>query len=169
MAFSHVVVGSFEWEAACEGFEHADTHGVDVGAGFGVDALDLLGGHVEDRTDLRASDGEAEFSTHTCDAKVDEFDAPVSRDEDVGGLKVSVDNAVFVGVCESGEGLAEDGHNAPHGEPTTATKHRVEILSIDELHDQEELAIFFDEGVQGHQVGMIKRGERTCFLEEAFT
>ena len=85
---------------------------------------------------------------------------------DVGGLQVPVYDA---GSVRGGQGVGHlRGDAQRFGEPHAFARDQfVEGLAIHQLHDDEGLPVLLADFVDGDDVGMVQRGSRFSFLDEA--
>ncbi|MEZ4300478.1 MAG: hypothetical protein R3B70_36370 [Polyangiaceae bacterium] len=141
-----------EGGAAGEHLEGGDPEGVLIGAVAHGLAHGLLGGHVLRGSEDGACGGEggAAFAEHgradLGDAEVDDLDGVALGervvDDDVFGLEIAVDDALFVGAGEGGGDLAEDGDGALGREPSGGdVEHGAEGDAVDVLHHEVEIAV----------------------------
>jgi hypothetical protein len=133
-------------------------------------ALDLLGRHVGDSAHDDAFAGlhlgrkpriDRLFprSVELGQAEVEDLDAPVRGDHDVGGLEIAVNDALFV---SGGQGTGERGRDLEdpvHGEPGFGDAP-VERFALDEGHGQEVESVGFLDRVDADDAGMVERCER---------
>ena len=108
------------------------------------------------------------------EAEVDDLHHAVTRDRDVGGLQVAVDNPFFVGDVEGLGDLPRDAQRVTNGQPralrplTRGIREGVrERLPVHELENQEPDAFGFLEAVDRADVRMIQRGEHPRLPLEA--
>ncbi len=158
---------ALEREDAGEHFEGGDAEGVDISAVIDGLPHDLFGSHIRGRTFglLRALfffvfgglDGET---------KVADFDVALVVHQQVGGFDIAVDDAVFVGVMESGSGLIENTSYGVTRKSCMFFKERVEIATLDHLHDQEDGGVGFFDVVESDDMGVLELGEDQSFAEE---
>lgn len=132
-----------------------------------IDGLphDLFGSHIRGRTFglLRALfffvfgglDGET---------KVADFDVALVVHQQVGGFDVAVDDAVLLGVMESGSGLIDVVRR--HKKIVYVFQGENEIATLDHLHDQEDGSVGFFDVVESDDMGVLELGEDQSFAEE---
>ena len=101
------------------------------------------------------------------EAKIQDFDAAAVGNENVGGLDVAMDDALFVGGVESVGDLCAEVDDAWNGKGTGGDQ-LVESLAFEQLHGDEGAAILLFDGVNGANAGMIERGSSSGFAEETF-
>ena len=145
-------------------------------------ATRLFGRHVGDGADSGAGTGEEKslgiaesrsveagvmIGEKLGEAKIQDFDAAAVGNENVGGLDVAMDDALFVGGVESIGKLDADFNGARNGKGAEGDGF-VEGLAFEQLHGDEGAAILFFDGVNGANAGMIERGGRAGFAEETF-
>jgi len=146
--------------------------GVKIGAGVEISAKKLLGGHVGERAGervgfkFRLSDRFGEGDAKTGEAEIEDFEAAVIREDEIGGLKVAMNDGVIVGSDEAFGELKrerkEGGFGKRAGSETVA-----ERLAGNEFHDEEIGAALGIEIVDGSDVGMIELREGASFVVEA--
>jgi hypothetical protein len=103
------------------------------------------------------------------ETEVDQFDLSIPRHKEVCGLEIAVQDALAVGMSETFERLRKDGDGGLGAETLTASKHRIDIAPIDELHHHKEAISFMKKVVQGDEVGVRESGHRTGFLDESLS
>ena len=136
--------------------------------------------HVGDGADGGAGAGEEEsfgvanrlatqasmmFGEKLGETKIEDFDGAAFGDENVGGLDVAMEDALFVGGVESVGELDADVDGARNGKGAGGDEF-VEGLAFEQLHSDECSAIVFFDGVNRANAGMIERGSRAGFTEE---
>ena len=109
--------------------------------------------------DGRARTGSAVALEDFREAEVQELDAPVGRDFDVGGLEVAVDDPLLVRRLERLGDLLRVGERFFEGERAGSEVLR-EVFALDELHDEKVAPGNFFEGVDGGDSRMIQRCKR---------
>ena len=117
-----------------------DPDAVDVGRGRRAAAARLLGGHVAGRTDDRGARAVGAALSEPGDAEVAYLHPPLGRDQDVGGLDVTVDHALGVGLRECLAQLLGDPRRLPRSD-RAALEPGGEALTVDELGDVEEALV----------------------------
>jgi hypothetical protein len=143
---------------AGEEFENNDAEGPNVGAAVDGLAGGLFWGHVGGGAQDESGFGGAEGKRAVCfvgafdglgEAEIENFDLATGSEKDVGGLEVSMDDALVVSGFEGFGDLDGDGDDfvGREGAP--------EGLAIDELHDDR---ILF-EAEDGGDVGMVEGGQ----------
>ena len=147
-----------------------EAEGVDVGGGGDGLAGDLLGAGVLGREapdvghGLEGLGGVVEDGG---DAEVEEARASVVADDDVGGLEVSVDDEVGVGVLDGGADLVEEVEALVEGEVVVLGVVG-DGLAVDELGDEEGLGVVGDAGVEeACDVGVVEGGEDLSLAPES--
>ena len=90
----------------------------------------LLGRHVIGRT-AHECGCSAHFFEHLREAEIHDLHDPLGRDEEVGRLDISVNDALPMGVIESAAGLASNPQNIRRRELTPLTKNRLEGLAFE--------------------------------------
>jgi hypothetical protein len=168
---------SVEGKRAGEQFVENDAKGVDISAGIDVSnrGIDLLWAHVTGSSEQDASLGEESsvgFGRNggLGDAEVDDARTWLTidfNDENVGGLKVAVNDGFLVGVLDGFADLNE--------ETETIAKRQFFLVAI--LSDGKPLNVFHDEvGLSAESgasienfgnAGMIHDGERLTFRLKA--
>ncbi len=133
---------------------------VDVGLGARLEALGLLGGHVGERADHVAGRRQPGRVGDQGDAEVHQLGARLAVDDlDVLRLDVAVDDAARVGVVER---LAEVGADLAD----LAVRQRVfagqagEGRALDQLGDEQRVAVLLPHLVEGHDAGVVEAGRR---------
>jgi hypothetical protein len=100
------------------------------------------------------------------EAEVEDADAAVVADHDVGGLEVAVDEAGGVGGGEALAGLAEHGGELGEG-PALALEPGVQGHAVDELHGDVDLAAEGADLVDADDVGVRQPGHGLGLAQEA--
>jgi len=131
-----------EWGLAGDHLEQHDAERVLVGALVGGHAADLLGRDVAGRAEHVVRGGLARRVgiAQLGEPEIDELDAVVGDDEDVGGRDVGVDDAVVVRDGERLAQLAREHHGLGRCE-RTAVDHRAEARAGEQLHDEVRAAV----------------------------
>ena len=182
-----------EGAAAVGGLEEGDAEGELVGAGVDAGAEELLRGHVGGGAEHDAGDGDrgvegaevgdgggvlgggpqvveargaAGGGLGAGEAEVEDADAAVVADHDVGGLEVAVDEAGGVGGGEALAGLAKHGGELGEG-PALALEPGVEGHAVDELHGDVDLAAEGADLVDADDVGVREPGHGLGLAQEA--
>ena len=120
-----------------------DAGGVDVAAGVGAAALELLGGQVGDGADEDAAGlaGLPGADDGPRQPEVGDLDDAVDADQHVLGLDVAVHDAGPVGGGEAGQRGLEDGEGLGDGQPAAGGEQVAQRAAADELHDEEDQAL----------------------------
>ena len=97
-----------------------------------------------------------------CEAEVEDFDAAIVGDHDVGGLEVAMDDAFFV---RGGERVGESAGDVDDlcGGQAAGRDEAVEGLAFDEFHGEEMDAVGFFDREDGDDVGVIEGGDGAGF------
>ncbi len=145
--------------------------GVDVGAVIEVRGFQgLLGGHVIDRPEARfARCRPAGFvaAAQAGQAKVENLDHPSVVHQQVRGLDVAVDEVSGVGMGQSLRSLADVAGRLVEAHRTVEFHDALQVLAVDEFHDDEIAVHFIVDAIGLHDIGMIERGDRAGLGEEA--
>ena len=121
-----------ERRPAREHLVHDDADAVDVGRGRRAAAAGLLGRHVTRGADDRRAGAVGAALGEPGDAEVAYLQPPLERDQDVGGLDVTVDHALGVGLCERLAELLGDPGRLPRRD-RAALEPRSQALPIYQL------------------------------------
>ena len=166
--------------------EH-QAEGPDVGGAGGRQGEPLLGGHVGrralealplglQRIQLarhprqgacgRGGAGHGGSADHLGQAEVEDADAPLAADQDVGRLEVPVQQVVAVGLLQRVEHGQADARclPGPQGPVLNAT---AQGLPLEILQGHTGLAVLVAHGVDGHDVRMVEAGRGAGLEEEA--
>ncbi len=165
-----------EGAAAGAHFVEENAEGKNVGAMVERAAGDLfrrhVGGCAQDDADLRLCGSHGGVAGGAlgvdvfCEAEIEDFDAAVMGDHDVGGFEVAMDDALFVrGGERVGDSLGD--FDDLRGRKATGVREAVERLAFDEFHGEEVDAFGFFDREDGDDVRMIERGDGTGFALEA--
>ena len=143
---------------------------VDVRLGAGVVALGLLGRHVGERADDLAGRGERRGARDRGDSEVHELRAAALRseraDDRVLRLHVAVDDAALVGVAERVAEVLADLGDVAVGDGALA-RGAVERLSLDELGDEEGVAVALAQLVQRDDRRVVEARRRLGLAQDA--
>ena len=171
--------GSAEGVVCGGHFVEDNAEGEEVAAGVEEFAAGLLGRHVGDGAEggAGASElvafGDAGFGgvagssgIDAGEAEVEDFGLAGGGDEDVGGFDVAVEDAFAMGGFEGVGELSADFHEA--GERGwMARVEAVERLAVEQLHDEEGLAVGLVDFVDGADAGVVECGGDAGFAVEA--
>ncbi len=151
-----------------------DTQSEDVGARVGTLATEDFRSHVDRRAAGDAALRERLGSGHgqgrigagnaARHAEVEQLDLAGGGEHDVLRLNVAVENAFGVGGCEGVDALKSDGEEAIERE--RGAQLVAQRGAGDELHDQQDIVLFFDNVVDGGDIGMNEGGGALAFAEE---
>jgi len=128
-----------EGELPGEALVEHDAQRVDVGAGVDRTAVGLLGREVVGAADEHVGARDAGLPVRVDgagDPEVGELHGPVAGQEDVLGLDVAVDHALRLRVRERAAHLGADAGGLGGLQRALAPHARLEVLPLDELHDQ---------------------------------
>ena len=101
-----------------------------------------------------------------CESEVEDFEATVGQNHYVGGLQVSVDDALLMGGGERIREGAADGKDAVKRQSVLGDD-AVERLPVHELHGEEVDAVGLFHGVDGDDTWVVELGEGFCLATEA--
>ena len=146
----------------------------DVGARVGLLPADLLGRHVAERAHhdaglgqrLRPRDVRVLVDRLLGETEVENLDASVGRDEQVGWLDVAVRDALFVRRREAGGDLPAEVDRLGRGQ-RPGREPRRERLAFQELGDEVRRAVVRAEIEDREDVRMIERARRVRLAHEA--
>ena len=161
-----VVAVSLKGELAGDHFIERDAEGVEIGAIVDGVAFDLFGGHVVEGAESGAGHREAAIAGGAGDAEVHELNRAVGGDHHVGGLDVSMDDVLFVGVTEGVENLVDVFHRE-RGRNGALMQARGERDTVNELHDHHKLIVEREGGAERRDIWMIEAGKYFDFAKEA--
>jgi hypothetical protein len=122
----------------------------------------VLGSHESGRAHeearRRGRRAEQRCLTHARDTEVEKLDLPGVGDEEVLGLEIAVDDALFVRRDENVEHLRADGEHVGQRQHAFAQKTRVDRFPLEQLHHEESGPILGDVVVEDHHgAGVIDR------------
>ncbi len=137
-----------------------ETQAVDVRGGGRRLALGLLRAEVVDRPERRAGDGTLGIGGQPGDPEVGDHRPPIAGEQDVARLDVAMDDPADVGDTECPGHVEADLCGLGRREATTSAKARGEILALDQLHDQERLAVVGARLQAGDDVRVAQDGGR---------
>ena len=126
---------------------------------FGADVL----GGPEDHAGRRDPDRRVGC---TRDPEVDHPHVPVPVDEDVGRLDVAMDDAALVGGLQRTGHVDDDAERDVERQTAVALEDALQILPVDELHDDEVDALVRAGVVDRRDIRVVKRGRGTSLLAE---
>ena len=98
--------------------------------------------------------------------EIRDLDAAVTRNQHIARLDVAVDDAAGMRGRKSTRDLRGDSGGLARRQRTGAAQDRGEILSVDELHDDERTAGILAVVVHGDDVRVVQRGDGLGFLPE---
>ncbi len=127
----------------------------DVGAGIGLGAPHLLGGHVVRRAHHHPGAGHLR-GADAGQAEVHDLDAPVGQDADVGGLEVAVHDPLLVRVGQPFRDLLHHVELVPQVVEAPGGDQLLEVGPVEQLHGQVELALLAAEIEDGDDVRMVE-------------
>jgi hypothetical protein len=147
--------------------EH-DAGRVDVAAGVGAAAFELLGGEVGDRADEHAAGlaGLPRADDGARQAEVGDLHHAVDADEHVLGLDVAVHDARPVRGGEAGQHRLEDGEGLRDREPAARGEQVAQRAAAHELHDEEDQTLVAALVADRHHVDVAEHRRRTCLAGE---
>jgi hypothetical protein len=158
---------SLKGQPAGKHFIQHEPEAVDIAAGIGATALDLLGSQVCGGAHDRRGDGPGE-RRRAGDAEIDEFRMPVIVDQDVLRLHVGVDEAVAVGVGERRRYLLADTSGCIRIEAAAVTLEELgEATAADVLHHDIATPVLFDQVVHGGDVWVSQRSGGASLVDKA--
>ena len=145
--------------------------GINVGAVIEVRGFQgLLGGHVIDGPKGRfAGRRPAGFVAlvQAGQAQIENLDHPLVVHQQVRGLDVAVDEIAGVGVGQSLGGLADVVCRTVEVQRAMEFDQALQVLAVDIFHDDEIAVHFIVDAIGLNDIGMIQRGDRPGFGEEA--
>jgi hypothetical protein len=183
-----------EGAAAVGGLEEGDAEGELVGAGVDAGAEELLRGHVagvpsmtpvtvieasRERqvgdgggcsgagSEVAEAGGAARGGLGAGEAEVEDADAAVVADHDVGGLEVAVDEAGRVGGREALAGLANMAGELGEGSPALALEPGAQGHAVHEFHGDVDLAAEGADLVDADDVGVGEPGHGLGLAQQA--
>ena len=150
-------------------------HRIEVGSPVDPSAVrELLGRHVVRRAQHRAGHGQlfAHGPGDLADPEVEHLgvQAPVAgpRQEDVGGLQISVHHPRPMRRGQPQQDLARDAHGRSRAQPTLAREVLGEVFPLQQFHGEEGLAFRRETGVEDlHDVGAPDGRHRPGLAQEA--
>ena len=144
---------------------------VDVGAVIEVRSFQgLLGGHVIDSPKGRlARRRPARFVAlvQACQAQIEDLDHPLVVHQQVRGLDVAVDEVSGVGMGKALRGLADVVCRAVEAQRAVEFDQPLQVLAVDEFHDDEIAVHFIVDAIGLNDIGMIEGGDGPGLGEEA--
>ena len=115
----------------------------------------------------RAGDRALGVGCQAGDPEVGDHRPAVAREQDVARLDIAVDDASDVRHAERTGDVEADACCLRRGEATDTTQPGGQVLALDELHDQERLAIVGAGLEAGDDVRVAQDGLRQCLAPEA--
>lgn len=155
-----------EGKTGGQNLEKHDPQREDVGSQVNFLALNLFGRHIAGSSEERASLSQV-GCRNASDPKIEELDLPVFRQHDVGGLDVTVYDAVLVGKAQPCANLQKNPGDRFLIEPVGALDQLVKSLSIYELHDDVRSVLVLSQVMDGNNVGVGERTGHPGLLQEA--
>ncbi len=140
-----------------------------VAAPVDAAAGDLLGRHVRRRAHHGAGLGLFRIGAvigHARDAEVRELDSRLAVEHHVGRLDVAVDDARLVRELQRVEQLAHDAHRLLKLEALVGVEEVLELLALDELHDDVGDVALLAEVVHLDDVRMVQPRDRLRLAHE---
>ena len=133
---------ALERKAAGQHLEEDDPQGIEVRAGAGLLALDLLGRHILGRPDHHVAAGDAFGADQAGDPEIHDPGVAISVDHDVRGLEIAVDDPQPVGLGEPLGNLAGHPEGGAHSHLPRAPDEGLQVIAPDVFHGDEERALF---------------------------
>ena len=140
-----------------EHLEEHDAQREDVAGLRGRLAARLLGAEVMDGSERRPGQRQRRLGDRPGDAEVRHLDLAVAADDDVPGLHVAVDDPLRVGCRKRPGNRGRDPRGLARRECAIGAQDRREVLTVDELHDDERTAWILAVVVDADDVGVRKR------------
>ena len=125
---------------------------VDVGGAGRRLALRLLRTEVVDRAEGRARDRALGVGRQPGDPEVGDHRPAVAREQDVARLDVAMDDPADVRHAQRASDVEPDPGRLRRTQPTQPPESGRQVLTLDELHDQERLAVVGAGLETGHDV-----------------
>jgi hypothetical protein len=132
-------------------FVKYDAQGVDVAGHRRFNFFKQLGGHVGGRT---GRPSRAAIRLGHGDAEVHDVDVPQPVDHHIGRLQVTMEHTLVVGRSKPRTQFPAHAQSPLHGQPPGSAEQRRQVLSVDELHRQEDFPIGFADIVDAIDVGV---------------
>ena len=110
--------------------------------------------------------GAGKFGRKFGEAEVENFGNAACGDENIGGLDVSVDDALVMGGLESVSYLAAEFFYFIDSDRFFVVEEMLESLAFEQFHGDEHAAVGFVDFVDGADVGVIERGGGARFSLE---
>ena len=159
--------GSVERPAARYRLVQHDAQRIDVGRERDLPAGDLFRadvlGRPEDHPGRRDPNRRVGCAR---DPEVDHPHVPTPLDEDIGRLDVAMDDAALVCSLQRAGHVDDDAERDVELQTPVALEDALQILSVDQLHDDEVDAIVRAGVIDRRDVRVVKRGRGTRFLAE---
>ncbi len=144
---------------------------IDVGAVVEVRGFQgLLGGHVIDGPKGRSARRRTPrlvALVQAGQAQIENLDHTLVVDQQVRGLDVAVDEVAGVGVGKALGRLANVVRRAIEGQRAVEFDQPLQVLAVDELHDDEIAVHFIVDAIGLDDIGVIERGDGPGLGEEA--
>ena len=109
---------------------------VQVAAGSGRLAFDLLRRHVVGRADHAARHRQARAAKELGDPKVGQLHRAVRRQQQIGRFQIAVNHAVVVSVLQRRANLDADVHDLAPGEAAPGSQFALQAGPVDQIHDE---------------------------------
>ncbi len=128
----------------------------------------LLGRHVAEGAHDQAGSREPGVGGGDAgDAEVEDLHLPVAQDEDVPRLDVAVDDPVLMGVVEPVADLDHQGQLVLERDLAALADEELELLAVEELHDDEEATLVLAQVVDDDDVRVVEAGAGLGFPVES--